>query len=75
MHHNQIVANRMMRPMLDSIRHELRANLQKQKDTMGYNRAALTYLRRDWEARNTADFFDEPPSTTNDNKKRAFIHV
>ncbi|KAI9266512.1 WD40-repeat-containing domain protein [Phascolomyces articulosus] len=75
MHHNQIVANRMMRPMLDSIRHELRANLQKQKDIMGYNRAALTYLRRDWEARNTADFFDEPSSTTNDNKKRAFIHV
>ncbi|KAF9170002.1 hypothetical protein BGX21_009742, partial [Mortierella sp. AD011] len=30
-HHNQIVANRIMRPMLDSVRRNLRIGLQKQK--------------------------------------------
>ncbi|ORZ01570.1 WD40-repeat-containing domain protein [Syncephalastrum racemosum] len=74
-HHNQIVTNRLMRPMLDSIRHHLRAQLQRQKDIMGYNRAALTYLHRDWKARNTADFFDEAPSEAADEKKRKFIQL
>lgn len=74
-HHNQIVTNRLMRPMLDSIRHHLRAQLQRQKDIMGYNRAALTYLHRDWKARNTADFFDEAPPDAADEKKRKFIQL
>ncbi|GAA5809254.1 hypothetical protein MFLAVUS_002659 [Mucor flavus] len=76
-HHNQIVANRMMRPMLDSIRFHLRAQLQRQKDVMGYNRAALTYLQRDWKARNTSDFLDESTANkpSDDEKKRKFVNL
>ncbi|KAF9578732.1 hypothetical protein BGW38_005325, partial [Lunasporangiospora selenospora] len=58
-HHNQIVANRVMRPMLDSVRRNLRAGLQKQKDIIGFNAAALNYIRRDYDANNTSEFFDE----------------
>ncbi|CAO3638307.1 unnamed protein product [Cunninghamella blakesleeana] len=79
-HHNQIVANRMMRPMLDSIRLHIRKQLQRQKDIMGYNRAALTYLQRDWKARNTSDFLDESnttsdPMTNGEDKKRKFVKL
>ncbi|CAO3649121.1 unnamed protein product [Cunninghamella echinulata] len=81
-HHNQIVANRIMRPMLDSIRIHIRKQLQRQKDIMGYNRAALTYLQRDWKARNTTDFLDDSTTTTNNNsmtngddKKRKFVKL
>ncbi|SAL94956.1 hypothetical protein [Absidia glauca] len=76
-HHNQIVSNRIMRPMLDSIRIHLRMQLQRQKDVMGYNRAALSYLQRDWKARNTTDFLDgsTAPKETDDDKKRKFVKL
>lgn len=78
-HHNQIVANRMMRPMLDSIRFHLRTQLQRQKDIMGYNRAALTYLQQDWRSRNTSEFLDEntdmDKKTGDDEKKRKFVKL
>lgn len=66
----------MMRPMLDSIRFHLRAQLQRQKDVMGYNRAALTYLQRDYKSRNTSDFLDEnADKPVDDEKKRKFIQL
>lgn len=67
----------MMRPMLDSIRFHLRAQLQRQKDVMGYNRAALTYLQRDWKARNTSDFLDDNTDSkpSDDEKKRKFVQL
>lgn len=64
-----------MRPMLDSIRYHLREGLQRQKDIMGFNRAALGYLRRDWEARNTAEFFDESSATPDTSNKRVFTQL
>lgn len=66
-----------MRPMLDSIRFHLRTQLQRQKDVMGYNRAALTYLQRDWKARNTSDFLDESTASkpSDDEKKRKFVQL
>lgn len=69
-HHDQIVANRLMRPMLDSIRVHLRRGLTRQKDTIGYNIAGIKYIRREWENNNTAEFFDEQ---TDDVKKRKFV--
>ncbi|KAI8086699.1 quinon protein alcohol dehydrogenase-like superfamily [Halteromyces radiatus] len=78
-HHNQIASNRIMRPMLDSIRVHLRLQLQRQKDVMGYNRAALSYMQRDWKARNTTDFVDETTMTKETNngedKKRKFVKL
>ncbi|KAL0094781.1 WD40-repeat-containing domain protein [Phycomyces blakesleeanus] len=73
-HHNQIAANRLMRPMLDSIRSHLRAQLQRQKDIMGYNRAALSYLQRDWKAKNVSDFIDDAPPVEEE-KKRKFVQL
>lgn len=62
--------------MLDSIRFHLRAQLQRQKDVMGYNRAALTYLQRDWKARNTSDFLDvDKPTNDDGEKKRKFVQL
>ncbi|RUS32621.1 WD40-repeat-containing domain protein [Jimgerdemannia flammicorona] len=76
-HHHQIVSNRMMRPMLDSIRFHLREQLKRHKDTMGYNLAALRYMRRDWENRNLAEFWDEDTQKEKekDSAKRKFVTV
>ncbi|RIA92969.1 WD40-repeat-containing domain protein [Glomus cerebriforme] len=77
-HHNQIVANRLMRPRLDSLRAHVRTALKHQKDLLGYNLAALKYIKRDWEANSTSEFFD--PSLDNEelddsSKKRKFINI
>ncbi|KAF9435125.1 hypothetical protein BGZ76_006854 [Entomortierella beljakovae] len=69
-HHNQIVANRIMRPMLDSVRRNLRVGLQKQKDIIGFNVAALNYIRRDYDANNTSEFFDEEAIQKDEEKKK-----
>ncbi|KAF9919137.1 hypothetical protein BX616_001188 [Lobosporangium transversale] len=69
-HHNQIVANRIMRPMLDSVRRNLRIGLQKQKDVVGFNVAALNYIHRDYEANNTSEFFDEDAIRKEEEKKQ-----
>ncbi|KAF9937104.1 hypothetical protein BGZ65_001814 [Modicella reniformis] len=69
-HHNQIVANRIMRPMLDSVRRNLRVGLQKQKDIVGFNVAALNYIRREHEANNTSNFFDEEAVRKDEEKKQ-----
>ncbi|KAI9753646.1 MAG: Protein transport protein S9 plasma membrane t-SNARE [Chaenotheca gracillima] len=43
-HHAQIVASKTMRPLLESVRAGLRTSLVKQKDTCGFNLAALRIL-------------------------------
>ncbi|KAJ2363905.1 beta transducin [Coemansia sp. RSA 2607] len=48
-----------MRSRLDSIRKHLRSGVSQQRDQIGYNLAALTSLRAEWEANATAEFFDE----------------
>ncbi|RKP12799.1 WD40-repeat-containing domain protein [Piptocephalis cylindrospora] len=77
-YHRQIVSNRMMRPLLDSIRGRLRTSLQRQKDMMGFNLAGLTHMRRDIEAKSTAEFFDEDAiqqAKDDQTKKRKFVTV
>lgn len=58
-HHRQIVASRMMRPMLDRIRSTLREVLAKQKDEMGFNLAALQYIGVQVREQTTKDYVDE----------------
>ncbi|CAG8547930.1 5569_t:CDS:10, partial [Racocetra fulgida] len=36
-------------------------DLWAKKDLLGYNLAALKYIKRDWESNNTAEFFDDIP--------------
>jgi U3 small nucleolar RNA-associated protein 12 len=58
-HHHQIVANRVMRTALIPLRKHLRNALRRQKDTIGYNLAALRYIRRRNEDERTAQFYEE----------------
>jgi len=58
-HHHQIVANRIMRTSLIPLRKHLRNALCRQKETIGYNLAALQYIRRRNEAERTAQFYEE----------------
>ncbi len=45
-HQNQIVANRSMLLFLVSLKEHTRGKLQSQEDLMGFNRAALGFLKR-----------------------------
>ena len=58
-HHHQIVANQIMRTSLIPLRKHLRTALQRQKETISYNLAALQYLRRKEESEHTARFYED----------------
>ncbi|GAA5885783.1 hypothetical protein JCM16303_006062 [Sporobolomyces ruberrimus] len=57
-HHSQIVATRILRPTMVQLRAHLRAALKRQKNTLGYNLAALKYLNRQHEAKKVAEFYE-----------------
>ncbi|CAG8844545.1 4171_t:CDS:2, partial [Racocetra persica] len=54
-------ANRLVKPRLNSLKTHIRTALKRHKDLLGYNLAALKYIKRDWENNNTAEFFDDIP--------------
>ncbi|KAJ3511496.1 hypothetical protein NLJ89_g4068 [Agrocybe chaxingu] len=58
-HHHQIIANRIMRTTLIPLRKHLRAALQQQKDVIGYNLAALHFIRRKNDSERVAQFYEE----------------
>ncbi|CCM04814.1 uncharacterized protein FIBRA_07007 [Fibroporia radiculosa] len=58
-HYHQIVANRVMRTALIPLRKHLRDSLRRQKDTLGYNLAALKYIKRQNDAQRVAHFYEE----------------
>lgn len=58
-HHSQIVATRGLRMIMLSLRSHLREALRRQKDTIGYNLAALRFISRAHEANKTADFYEQ----------------
>lgn len=58
-HHHQIVANRVMRTVLVDLRTHLRSALLRQKEEIGYNLAALQYIRAQHESRRTATFSEQ----------------
>ncbi len=80
-HHRQIVASKTMRPMLDSIRAHLRATMQRQKDEMGFNLAALRFVGEQVRYRGTRDYVDEvaweeeEAGKGKERKKRGFVDV
>lgn len=63
-HHHQIVANRVMRTALIPLRRSLREGLRRQKETIGYNLAALRFVQRQNDARRTAEFFEKDEALT-----------
>jgi U3 small nucleolar RNA-associated protein 12 len=79
-HHRQIVASKMMRPMLDSIRSSLRRVLKRQKDEMGFNLSALQFVGQQIKAHGTKDYIDEEvweeqERSTGTGKKRVFSSI
>lgn len=60
-----------MRNTLIPLRRHLRDALRRQKEIMGYNLAALQYIRRQNEAQRTAQFFEE--ESLDEEKVRARI--
>jgi U3 small nucleolar RNA-associated protein 12 len=79
-HHRQIVASKMMRPMLDSIRSTLRRVLARQKDEMGFNLSALQFVGQQVKASGSKDYIDEEAweeqeRPTGTGKKRVFSSI
>ncbi|RPB14395.1 WD40 repeat-like protein [Morchella conica CCBAS932] len=58
-HHKQIVASKTMRTMLDSVRANLRAALRHQKDEMGFNLAAVKFVKSGVDQRGVSEYVDE----------------
>ena len=48
-----------MRTSLIPLRRHLRAALQKQKEVLGYNLAALQFMKRKVDADRTAEFYEQ----------------
>ncbi|KAI2720827.1 hypothetical protein CBS147332_4067 [Penicillium roqueforti] len=79
-HHRQIVASKMMRPMLDSIRVSLRRVLARQKDEMGFNLSALQFIGNQIREQSVTDYIDEDTweeqqASKGTGKKRQFVSV
>ncbi|KAL8704773.1 MAG: hypothetical protein Q9201_002083 [Fulgogasparrea decipioides] len=78
-HHKQIVASKTMRPMLDGIRQHLRKALQRQKDEMGFNVAALNFVGNCIKNKESKDYVDEATwkeeKGGRGRKKRGFLDI
>lgn len=79
-HHRQIVASKMMRPMLDGIRASLRRVLARQKDEMGFNLSALQFIGNQIREQSTKDYIDEEnwaeqTAQKGTGKKRQFMSI
>ncbi|KAK0537254.1 beta transducin [Tilletia horrida] len=57
-HHAQIVSNKVMRTTLINLRIHLQTALARQRDTMGFNLAALRHARGVWVAERTAEVYE-----------------
>lgn len=57
-YHSQIVANRVMRSTLITLRNHLRTALRRQKVTIGYNIAGLNHVKSRIEEKMTSDLYD-----------------
>ncbi|CZR50545.1 probable DIP2-Dom34p-interacting protein [Phialocephala subalpina] len=77
-HHSQIVASKTMKPMLEEIRGNLRRELKRQKDEIGFNLAALKVISAQVKAKGVKDYVDEETWGEEDKgatKKRGFVQV
>ncbi|KIK30585.1 hypothetical protein PISMIDRAFT_639068 [Pisolithus microcarpus 441] len=80
-HHHQIVANKLMRTSLIPMRSHLRGALRQEKDTIGYNLAALQYMRQKHEVDGISSFWgqdheeDKAHELVGEGKKRKRVSV
>jgi U3 small nucleolar RNA-associated protein 12 len=67
-----------MRSMLDSVRAHLRAALKHQKDEMGFNLAAVRYIKNGVDVKKSKNFMDEEEYRgyeEKNTKKRGFANL
>lgn len=77
-HASQITSSRTLRSQLITLRQHLRAALDKERQTMGYNLAAMKYLKSRWESDKVIsidDVDDVKAKMGKDIKKRKRIDV
>ncbi|KAH8602757.1 WD40-repeat-containing domain protein [Bisporella sp. PMI_857] len=75
-HHRQLVSSKTMRPMLSDIRAHLRQSLNKQKNEMGFNLAALRIINAKVKVSETKDYIDETwDDGEKSTRKRGFVQV
>jgi U3 small nucleolar RNA-associated protein 12 len=77
-HQNQLVSSRLMRPLLEEVRRNLRAVLKAQKREMGFNLAGLRVSGRRVAEVGENEYVDEETLITKESthgKKRAFVTV
>ena len=58
-HHKQIVASQSTRPMLEGIRDNMKRSLQRQRDEIGFNLAALRFIGNRIKEKGHKEYVDE----------------
>ncbi|CCF54549.1 uncharacterized protein UHO2_01932 [Ustilago hordei] len=74
-HHNQIVANRVMRPTLLDLKSHLRQTLAHQKATIGFNLAALKFIKAQHVAKKTSEIYEREGLDVDEDKVKAKIEA
>lgn len=74
-HHHQIVANRIMRPTLLDLKSHLRQALARQKATIGFNLAALKYIKSQHVAKKTSEIYEREGLDVDEETIRARIEA
>ncbi|CDU24431.1 related to DIP2-Dom34p-interacting protein [Sporisorium scitamineum] len=74
-HHNQIVANRIMRPTLLDLKTHLRRALARQKATIGFNLAALKFIKAQHVAQKTSEIYERQGLDVDEETVRAKIEA
>ncbi|GAM17446.1 hypothetical protein SAMD00019534_006210, partial [Acytostelium subglobosum LB1] len=63
-HHNQLSTEVEMVPLLKRLNDGIKVRLQHSKDTIGFNRSAMSYLRKDIQANQSYSFFEGVPTSS-----------
>ena len=78
-HYKQIVGSKQMRGLLDGLRVDLRSSLERQKDEIGFNLAALRFVGRRMGEMGRSEYVDEhvfeEEGLGKGKKKRGFVDV
>jgi U3 small nucleolar RNA-associated protein 12 len=77
-HHKQVVATKTMRLNLESLNKNLQAALMTERDQVGFNIAALKYIKQNWDINHKKEFLDEAEHREQEErhvKKRIFTTV
>ncbi|XP_078372501.1 WD repeat-containing protein 3-like [Oculina patagonica] len=69
-HHNQIVANQVLLPVIDSLRQHAKSRVHSLRDTIGFNLAGLRFIQNEMEAKQETFFADATEKVKKIRKKQ-----